>query len=69
VIHLEHVLVALALVLGLGGGFLLARARLHRRGGGRPEAVHQILLPFTAPRSPAAPSTPRCAWPAPSTPP
>jgi nucleotide-binding universal stress UspA family protein len=43
----EHVLVGVALVLGLVGGYLLARSR--RRGGRveRPEAVHQILLPFT----------------------
>ena len=44
---IEHVLVGLALLLGLGGGFLLARARLHRRGGHAPETVHRILLPFT----------------------
>jgi nucleotide-binding universal stress UspA family protein len=41
---IEHVFVALALLLGLAGGFLLARSRL-RRGG--PESVHRILLPFT----------------------
>jgi nucleotide-binding universal stress UspA family protein len=46
---IEHVLVGLALVLGLVGGFLLARSRLRRpaRGGSDGEAVHQILLPFT----------------------
>ena len=45
-IHLEHILVLVALLLGLAGGFLLARSR---RRGGRREAdpVHQILLPFT----------------------
>jgi nucleotide-binding universal stress UspA family protein len=43
VIHVEHVLVAAALLLGLAGGFLLARSR--RRRGSDP--VHQILLPFT----------------------
>lgn len=43
---IEHFLVGLALVLGLAGGFLLARSR--RRGGGHaPDEVHQILLPFT----------------------
>jgi nucleotide-binding universal stress UspA family protein len=42
---IEHFLVALALLLGLGGGFLLARSRLRR--GGRAESVHRILLPFT----------------------
>lgn len=42
----EHVLVGVALLLGLAGGYLLARSR--RRGGSaQPEAVHQILLPFT----------------------
>jgi len=42
----EHLLIAVALLLGLGGGYLIARSR---RGGGseRPDAVHQILLPFT----------------------
>ncbi len=45
-IHVEHLLIALALLLGLGGGFLLARSRLHPKAQ-RPEAVHQILLPFT----------------------
>jgi nucleotide-binding universal stress UspA family protein len=46
IIHLEHVLIVVALVLGLAGGFLLARSRRRseRRG---PDAVHQILLPFT----------------------
>jgi len=46
VIHVEHVLIALALVLGLAGGFLLARSRLRPKVH-RPEEVHQILLPFT----------------------
>jgi nucleotide-binding universal stress UspA family protein len=41
---IEHFLVAAALLLGLGGGFLLARSHL-RRGG--PDSVHRILLPFT----------------------
>lgn len=45
-IHVEHVLVALALLLGLLGGFLLARSRLRPKAH-RPEAVHHILLPFT----------------------
>ena len=46
-IEVEHLLIALALVLGLLGGFLLARSRLRRGGGGEGEAVHHILLPFT----------------------
>ncbi len=47
VIRLEHILIFTALVLGLAGGFFLARSRLGGRG--RPEAVevHHILLPFT----------------------
>jgi len=45
-IHVEHVLIATALVLGLVGGFLLARSRLRPKAH-RPEAVHHILLPFT----------------------
>jgi nucleotide-binding universal stress UspA family protein len=47
VIHVEHVLIAAALALGLLGGFLLARPRLHRRGPDAPDEVHRILLPFT----------------------
>lgn len=42
---IEHVLIALALALGLGGGYLLARSRLWRRREAEP--VHRILLPFT----------------------
>jgi nucleotide-binding universal stress UspA family protein len=45
-IHVEHVLIALALAVGLGGGFLLARSRLRPKAQ-RPESVHRILLPFT----------------------
>lgn len=45
-IHVEHILIAAALILGLAGGFLLARSRLRPKAH-RPEAVHQILLPFT----------------------
>lgn len=43
---IEHVLVGLALLLGLAGGFLLARGR-RRRSAGDAEVVHRILLPFT----------------------
>jgi nucleotide-binding universal stress UspA family protein len=42
----EHFLVASALLLGLAGGFLLAHSR-RGRGGGEPDEVRQILLPFT----------------------
>ena len=44
---IEHVLVGVALLAGLGGGYLIARSRLRGRRSERPEAVHQILLPFT----------------------
>ena len=44
---IEHVLVGVALVVGLGGGYLIARSRLRGRRSERPDAVHQILLPFT----------------------
>jgi nucleotide-binding universal stress UspA family protein len=44
---IEHLLVGLALLLGLGGGFALARARLRRHENGDSGAVRQILLPFT----------------------
>jgi len=46
-VSVERALVGVALVLGLAGGYLIARSR---RGGCRseaPEAVHHILLPFT----------------------
>jgi nucleotide-binding universal stress UspA family protein len=46
-IHLEHVLIATALVLGGVGGFWLARSRHDRKAPAEPEAVHHILLPFT----------------------
>ena len=44
---IERVLVAVALLVGLGGGFLLARSRLGRKAPAEPDAVHHILLPFT----------------------
>jgi nucleotide-binding universal stress UspA family protein len=44
---IEHVFVGVALIAGLGGGYLIARSRLRGRPAERPDAVHQILLPFT----------------------
>jgi nucleotide-binding universal stress UspA family protein len=44
---IEHVLVGVALVVGLGGGYLIARSRLRGGRSERPDAIHQILLPFT----------------------
>jgi nucleotide-binding universal stress UspA family protein len=44
---IEHFLVGVALLLGLGGGFLLARSRLQKPGRAGAENVHRILLPFT----------------------
>jgi nucleotide-binding universal stress UspA family protein len=44
---IEHALVGLALLLGLGGGYLLARSRWRGKRSERPEAVRQILLPFS----------------------
>jgi nucleotide-binding universal stress UspA family protein len=42
---IEHVAIAVALALGLAGGYLLARSR--RRANRGEEPVHRILLPFT----------------------
>jgi nucleotide-binding universal stress UspA family protein len=47
VIQLEHVLIVLALLLGLLVGFILAGSRWRRGGRREPDPVHQILLPFT----------------------
>ena len=44
---IEHFLVGLALVLGLAGGYVLARSRLRGGRAEQPDRVHQILLPFT----------------------
>lgn len=44
--NVERALIIVALVLGAGGGYALARSRLHRRSA-QPQPVHQILLPFT----------------------
>jgi nucleotide-binding universal stress UspA family protein len=43
---IEHVFVVVALLVGLAGGFLIARSRLHRKAV-TPTTVHRILLPFT----------------------
>lgn len=43
----EHVLIGVALLLGLLGGYVAARRRRLGRPSERPEVVHQILLPFT----------------------
>lgn len=43
---IEHFLVGLALILGLAGGYFLARGR-RRRAADETEVVHHILLPFT----------------------
>lgn len=43
---IEHVLVGVALALGLGGGYLLARSIQGRHARGA-EPVRRILLPFT----------------------
>jgi nucleotide-binding universal stress UspA family protein len=44
---IEPLAVGAALVLGLAGGYLLARSRRRGRRSERPEAIHRILLPFT----------------------
>ncbi|HEX6688616.1 MAG TPA: universal stress protein [Solirubrobacterales bacterium] len=44
---IEHVLVGLALALGLAGGYLLARSQLRGKRSEAPQAIHRILLPFT----------------------
>jgi nucleotide-binding universal stress UspA family protein len=46
-VRVEHLLIAAALVLGGVGGFWLARSRHGRKAKAEPDAVHQILLPFT----------------------
>lgn len=46
-IRVEHVLVVVALLLGLLVGFILAGSRWRRGGRREAESVHQILLPFT----------------------
>jgi nucleotide-binding universal stress UspA family protein len=46
-VTVEHVLIGLALLLGLAAGYLLARSRRGGRRSERADAVRQILLPFT----------------------
>jgi nucleotide-binding universal stress UspA family protein len=43
-IHVEHILVVVALVAGAVGGFWFAKRRRRRSAG---DGVHRILLPFT----------------------
>lgn len=43
----ERVLIGVALIAGLAGGYLIARSRRRGRRSERPQAIHQILLPFT----------------------
>jgi nucleotide-binding universal stress UspA family protein len=43
----ERVLIGVALLAGLAGGYWIARSRWGGRRSERPEVVHQILLPFT----------------------
>jgi nucleotide-binding universal stress UspA family protein len=46
-VTVEHVLVGVALIAGLMGGYAISRARRRGRRSERPQAIHQILLPFT----------------------
>jgi nucleotide-binding universal stress UspA family protein len=46
-VSVERVLIGVALLAGLVGGYLIARSRWRGRRSERPQAVHQILLPFT----------------------
>jgi nucleotide-binding universal stress UspA family protein len=43
----ERVMIGVALVLGVAAGYLIARSRLRGGRSEQPQAVHQILLPFT----------------------
>lgn len=43
----EHILIGVALLGGLMGGYLIARSRWRGSRSERPQAIHQILLPFT----------------------
>jgi nucleotide-binding universal stress UspA family protein len=46
-VTIEHVLIVVALLAGLAGGYLIARSRWGGRRSERPQAIRQILLPFT----------------------
>lgn len=46
-IHLEHILIAAALVVGLIGGFYFAKSRHGGKPAAEADEVHHILLPFT----------------------
>ncbi len=43
----ERVLIGVALIVGILVGYQAARSRRHGRRAERPQAIHQILLPFT----------------------
>ena len=43
----ERMLIGVALLAGLASGYLIARSRWRGRRSERPQAIHQILLPFT----------------------
>jgi nucleotide-binding universal stress UspA family protein len=46
-VTVEHILIVVALLAGLVGGYLIARSRWLGRRSERPQTIHQILLPFT----------------------
>jgi nucleotide-binding universal stress UspA family protein len=46
-VSVERVLIVVALIAGLAGGYLIARSRWRGRRSERPQAIHHILLPFT----------------------
>ena len=46
-VTVERILIVVALVAGLVGGYLIARSRWRGRRSERPQTIHQILLPFT----------------------
>ncbi len=46
-VTIEHLLIVVALLAGLIGGYLIARSRWRGRRSERPQAIRQILLPFT----------------------